>query len=215
MPSSLRDSCLTIAACVLALAITLLIAVGSALAQESPPPAPRAVVPPEIQDFPRNMVVVVDTSQSMDGDPFRHALDVFGLLTDHGVDEWQLGVVAFGGTGKRWPGDGNGWAAMPSADAIDQARGWLRDVDCRASTLAWTGIELATRDVPEGGLLVVIVSDGHWQDGAIVQGCLPGRLSPRLAVATYSVGEPLDPAQAWPRPIMLTIGRMGRGGAWR
>lgn len=224
----LRDLFVTACAGLFALVVMVLLAVicSVANAQEAQD-SPRVVVAPEITAFPQNMIVVVDTSQSMDGDPFGRALDVFGILTDQSSDEWNLGVVAFGDTGVRWPADGEGWAAMPSADALVHARAWLRGVECGNSTMAWTGIDLATKDVPDGGLLVVVVSDGRWQDGPVVQAHLPARMAmhlpsgasaSRLAIATYSVGEPLVAGmhrEEWPRPIMLTIGRMGKGGCWR
>lgn len=186
---------------------------------------PEAIVPPSLGEderWPQSTLLVVDTSESMTGDPIAEAFLVFDQLTQQSTDEWQLGLVSFNSTGQRWPGmDGSKWAAMPDGEAVEAARVWLGAQGPRGNTSAWTGIELATREVPEGGLGVVVVSDGRWQDLSVVRVQLPVRLEsrPGLVVASYTVGRPQVTAsgflEPWPRPGMLEVGRLGRGGAWR
>lgn len=207
-----RDPALNLLGCLTAILCGAIVFLSFAIAASGQ----EAVVAPDVERWPPNMVIVVDTSQSMAGAPLDAALTAFEQLSSHGSDEWRLGVVAFGSTGHRWSGDGDGWADMPSTDAVDRAREWLRLVDCGGSTLAWTGLEIATREIPDDGLTVIVVSDGCWQDAGIVQSVLPARLNDRLVIATYAVGrEEVKPTDTWPRPIMRTVGRLGRGGCWQ
>lgn len=185
-----------------------------------------AVIQPTVRMTPKNVILVVDCSGSMRGEQLGRALELVDEIAQQPVDEWRLGAVAFAHTGLRWPGtDGEGWADMPDAHATHALLRWLRQARPGShQTVAWKGIELATREVPEGGLLVVVVSDGEWGDFPYVQASLPGRMVEGLSIAAFSVAhedariglaeDQGDDEELVPES-MRWLGQIGGAGCWR
>ena len=202
-----RSPAVNLGCCVGAIGAALLLAcavAGSAVGQDAPAPCPP------------NVCVVVDRSASMAGDPIGAALAAAREIGSQPVDEFRFGVVAFNSDAERWPGDGDGWAEMPSADAVDRAGAWLAERRPAGNTNAWSGLDKATREVPDDGLLVVMVSDGRWQDAIVAETNVSARVAAstgddgrlRLRVAGYHVGP------GGPHPNMRELARVGRAWCW-
>ena len=124
-----------------------------------------------------HVVFVVDRSGSMAGGAFRDALTGFREVAGAPVDELEIAMIAFNNTTVRWPGKPDeetktkpGWAALPSATAIDEAEAWLLDLGAGGDTYVIPALAEALQlDTDE--LSIVLVSDGcfgHERDGEVL-----------------------------------------------
>lgn len=174
-----------------------------------------AVVPPQ-QPVTKHILFVVDVSGSMRGDKFTQACQAVMDVGGQPVDEMFIGVVAFSDQTKRWPGvpdEGvaEGWAKMPSAEALGAAQGFLHGLGAGGDTLVIPALAQALSD-PQESLTVVLVSDGIFQreqpDKIIeaLKRAQEARKDPAVVIC-YGVGAEQE--------TLKRIGTEGRGGYLR
>ncbi|HET6438693.1 MAG TPA: VIT domain-containing protein [Anaeromyxobacter sp.] len=117
------------------------------------PPASAGATP----SLPRDLVVLLDTSGSMDGEPLQNARQVVGALIDSLGDEDRLELLAFGSAPVRF-----GRGPSPATAALRRAaREWLGNLHASGGTEMREGIREALRGVrAEAQRQVVLVTDG-------------------------------------------------------
>jgi Mg-chelatase subunit ChlD len=169
----------------------------------------------------RRVLFVVDRSGSMHGDQFGRALACVHDMFEHASDELEVGLLAFNDATARWPGRPEpdkprpvpqGWAALPSDEAVEAANAWLEELGAGGDTLVIPALREALAE-PREQLSIVLVSDG-----------LFGRERTDDIMATLSLGQQsrerqglgpaivgvygLGPAQK----ILALLGDEGQGG---
>lgn len=97
------------------------------------------------------------------GTPFDAAVDCMNQLLDSPSDDMRFGVIAFGSFTTRWDGDSDGWATLPSADAMASANRWIRDQTANGSTNVYSALHDAFTD-PQEDLTIILVTDGEFSD---------------------------------------------------
>ena len=142
-----------------------LLLISPALA--APPDRPEMVVPPEAR-FTKNVLFLVDTSTSMNGNNrISRAISAFSFIAESSTDEMQFGVCAFGKRIRRWGGIPEekfevppGWAAR-TPQAVERADEWLSRLPLQPRTEVIPGIEhCLSEDRDE--LTVVLITDGDF-----------------------------------------------------
>lgn len=125
----------------------------------------------------KNILFIFDCSGSMDTDDIQDALTFFIGLSSQPIDQMQFAVLAFDSSNHngndglyRWPGipelDGpdpvpEGWAALPSAEAIQKATSWINNTRSIAGggTDVVPAIQRAYQE-PRDDLSIILVTDG-------------------------------------------------------
>lgn len=119
----------------------------------------------------KHVLFVVDVSGSMRGDKFSQACAAVLRITEQPVDEVQIAVLAFNETNVRWAGIPEehptrpvpkGWAALPSATAIESASAFLAETGAGGDTLVIPALRAALAE-SRSELSIVLVSDGIFQ----------------------------------------------------
>jgi Ca-activated chloride channel family protein len=117
------------------------------------PPTPAARPRP----VPRDLIVLVDASGSMSGEPIDQARRVIGALVDSLGEEDQLELVSFANEPLRWK---RGPAAATAANRREAHR-WLSKLQAAGGTEMREGIRAALQGLREGAQRqVVLVTDG-------------------------------------------------------
>jgi Ca-activated chloride channel family protein len=117
------------------------------------PPAPGAIAPA----FPRDLIVLLDTSGSMSGAPLAQARAVVTALVESLGDRDRLELIAFADRPRRWRA--RAVAATPAGR--EAARRWLDALEAGGSTEMGQGIAEALRPLrPDAQRQVVLVTDG-------------------------------------------------------
>ncbi len=174
----------------------------------------------------KNLLLVVDTSGSMEGDAFSKALGVVEMIAKQPLDAGQVGVIGFTKTPDRWTvpksmrgRGGKGWASLPSSDVLRAALAWLK----KRGAVGWTkvvpALTAALRD-PQDPLTIVLVTDGdfwesrEWVMSAWTQGQAARRkrgLRPALLMAV-GVSSYSGTSHLSTKSVMAQLGKAGRGG---
>lgn len=118
----------------------------------------------------KRILFVVDVSGSMQGDKFAAACAAVNGAFQQPVDELEIAVLAFNDTTTRWKGIPEagenpvpeGWAALPSQDAVEDASRFLAEVGADGDTLVIPALREALEEA-RSELSIVLVTDGIFQ----------------------------------------------------
>jgi Ca-activated chloride channel family protein len=117
------------------------------------------LVPPRAnpRSLPRDLIVLLDTSGSMAGEPLAQAVRVVGLLLESLGDADRFELVEFGSRANRW----RTAAVCATSESKLQARTWLASLRGSGGTDMKPGIDAALTTLRPGALRqVLLVSDG-------------------------------------------------------
>ena len=162
------------------------------------PPRPDARPPPVARD----VVVLLDTSGSMSGEPLDQARRVVGALVDTLGKGDQLEMIEFSSAARRWK-----QKAVAASDANRRdAHRWLADLRASGSTEMHEAIVEALHPLRAGSQRqVVLVTDGQIGFESEVIGEIVSRLSRSSRVHTVGVGSAVN------RTLTGAAARAGRG----
>ncbi len=162
------------------------------------------IVPPETPAavYPRDLIVLLDTSGSMTGDPLDRARRVVAALLDSLGDDDRLEMIAFAMTPRRW----RSGPVAATAETRRDAHRWLAALQAGGGTEMLHAVEEALKPLrPDAQRQVVLVTDGliGFESEILrsVQNALPK--GSRL----HAVGVGSAPNRALTRPAA----RAGRG----
>ncbi|HYV48235.1 MAG TPA: VIT domain-containing protein [Myxococcaceae bacterium] len=117
------------------------------------PPAPFAATEPT----PRDLILLVDTSGSMSGEPLDMARRILGLMVDSLGEQDQLEMISFSSAPSRWK---RGAVKAGESNRRD-AQKWLSKLQASGGTEMRAGVLEALAPLREGAQRqVVIVTDG-------------------------------------------------------
>jgi len=117
------------------------------------------LLPPgtEPRAVPRDLIVLLDTSGSMAGEPLSQAVRVVSALVESLRDEDRLELIEFGSSARRWRES----AVAATAQHKRDATAWLAKLRAGGGTEMRSGIHAALAWLRPGALRqVVLVSDG-------------------------------------------------------
>jgi Ca-activated chloride channel family protein len=162
------------------------------------PPRPDARPTP----VPRDVVVLLDTSGSMSGEPLDQARRVVGALVDTLGTGDQLEMIEFSSSARRWKR-----TAVAANDAHRRgAHAWLAGLKASGSTEMREALIEALRPLrPESQRQVVLVTDGQIGFESEVIAEIASRLPQSSRVHTVGVGSAVN------RTLTGTAARAGRG----
>jgi Ca-activated chloride channel family protein len=162
---------------------------------DADPPRARACVP-------RDLVVLLDTSGSMAGEPLDQARRTVSALVSALGDDDRLDIIEFSSAPRRW----NGSAVPATAANRALALAWLAGLRAGGGTEMRSAIVDALAPLrPESQRQVVIVSDGHLGFEHEVVGEILSRRPPSTRVHTVGVGSAVN------RSLTAPAARAGRG----
>jgi Ca-activated chloride channel homolog len=150
----------------------------------------------------RDLVVLLDTSGSMEGEPLAQARRVVSALIGTLRDEDQLELIAFSSAPARWKRR----PVAATAAARREALAWLAGLQAGGSTEMRDGILEALRPLrADSQRQVVLVTDGLIGFEAEVVGAIANRLPAGSRVHTVGVGSAVN------RSLTAAAARAGRG----
>lgn len=120
---------------------------------------------PQQSQLTNRLLLVVDVSGSMRGAAIRRAQDAVLTAVSRETDDLHFGVITFGGTSlARWEGipeEGvpEGWAALPSAIAVEQAYQFVTSFAGSGDTPVLPALCAALQE-RTGKLSIALLSDG-------------------------------------------------------
>jgi Ca-activated chloride channel family protein len=121
------------------------------------PPAPARSSDVRLRPVPRDLIVLIDASGSMGGEPIDQARRVVGALVDSLGDEDQLELISFANAPTRWK---RGPVAATAAHRREAHR-WLSRLSASGGTEMREGIREALKGLREGAQRqVVLITDG-------------------------------------------------------
>jgi len=158
------------------------------------------LVPPEQGQIKKNIIFVVDKSASMKPDQVADAIQAVVNIASQSLDELNVGVMAFGGNCERWKGVKDeklpeGWAALPSKEAVQAIKEWLETIEIENGSthvapaiLKSMNASLAFKD-----LTIIVISDLEFNGGidrgptfiTAITGAQASRLDAKLDPATF------------------------------
>lgn len=106
-------------------------------------------------EFPNTLVVLVDNSGSMAGEPYGCAIRQALWVTEQASDGARVRFAAFGQS-TVWERDD--WTKLPDAEALAISRVWLQSRGTSGNTFFADAVEEALR-IEESPLGVVVISD--------------------------------------------------------
>ncbi len=168
---------------------------GFALLTLVPPKRPTKAVP-------RDLILLVDVSGSMHGEPLDQAKRVLRALVDRLREDDRLEMIAFANEPVRW---------LRKPRAMDdkgraEADRWLEKLGAAGSTEMQKGIIEALRPLRDGALRqVVLVTDGYVGFEAEIVAAVKARLPRSARVHTLGVGSSVN------RSLTGPVARMGGG----
>jgi von Willebrand factor type A domain len=172
----------------------------------------------------KRLLFVVDTSGSMRGGKFEAAAEALVRILEQPVDEVEFGVLAFSNQTRRWEGIPEpdlarpvpeGWAGLPSLEAIEAAAGFVGDQGANGDTFVIPALEEALAEERDQ-LSVVLVTDGIFQreDSEQILAAVSAAQEQRrerglgeAVLVVYGVGGDLR--------ILRSLGEVGLGGFYR
>ncbi len=164
------------------------------------------VVPPSRdrapRPVPRDLIVLLDTSGSMQGEPLDQERRIVGALIDSLEPQDRLELVEFSTSARRW----RRGAAEATASSRADARRWLGKLQAGGGTEMREGIREALRGLrPEAQRQVVLVTDGliGFEEEVIAE--ILATLPPGSRLHTVGVGSAVN------RSLTGPAARAGRG----
>jgi Ca-activated chloride channel family protein len=162
------------------------------------PPSPANALP----KVPRDLIVLLDTSGSMSGEPLDQARRVVLALVDTLDDADSLEMIEFSSAPRRWKRG----AVKASAKARKEALDWLARLSAGGGTEMRSGILEALSPLSrESQRQVVLVTDGLIGSETEVVGTLLDKLPPGVRFHTVGVGSGVN------RSLTSPAARAGRG----
>lgn len=163
------------------------------------------VVPPAAlpaRDVARDLVLLIDTSGSMHGEPLAQARRVCLALVDSLDPDDQLEMIEFSWRPTRWK-----QGAVPATDENKKsARKWLADLAASGGTEMREGILAALAPLRAGAQRqVIIISDGLIGFESEIVRAIADRLPAGCRVHTVGVGSSVN------RSLTAPAARAGRG----
>jgi Ca-activated chloride channel family protein len=162
------------------------------------PPHPASAPAPE----PRDLIVLLDTSGSMEGAPLAHAIVIASHLIESLSETDTLELIAFGPSAKRWRQS----PKRASAFAKTAALAWLGARRASGGTEMLDAVATALTPLREGGQRqVVLITDGliGFEDEVVRH--LQTHLPRGSRLHAVGVGEAAN------RSLTGSLARMGRG----
>jgi Ca-activated chloride channel homolog len=152
--------------------------------------------------FPRDLIVLLDTSGSMSGTPLAQARTVVTALVESLGDADRLELIAFADRPRRW----RPRPAAATAAARTEARRWLDGLEAGGATEMGQGIAEALRPLrPDAQRQVVLVTDGLIGFEREVVAAVARGLPPGSRLHTVGVGSAVN------RGLTAPAARAGRG----
>ena len=151
------------------------------------------VVPPSLESsfrsLPRDLIVLLDTSGSMGGDPLAQAQRITMALIDTLRDTDRLELIEFSSSVRRWK---RGPVAADQKARAD-ATAWVRALQASGSTEMRTGILDAMASLREGSQRqIVLITDGMIGFESQVVAAIAQRLPASSRVHTVGVGSSVN-----------------------
>jgi len=151
------------------------------------------VVPPSVDAgagaVPRDLIVLLDTSGSMAGEPLAQAVRVTSALVDTLRAGDRLEMIEFSSAPRRWKSG----AVAATDPARREAVAWLRALRASGSTEMRTGILEALAGVrPDAQRQVVLITDGQIGFESQVVAAICDRLPPASRLHTVGVGSAVN-----------------------
>jgi Ca-activated chloride channel family protein len=177
-------------------------AVGHARAHEAF--ALLTVTPPKgsVSSLPRDLIVLLDTSGSMGGQPLDQAKRVIAALIDGLTDRDRIELIEFSMRPRRWQND----PVFATAANKTQAQRWLTSLQARGGTEMKEGLLAAMSGLrAEAQRQVVLVSDGYIGFEAEIVGAIMHGLPAGSRLHTVGVGSAVN------RSLTQPSARAGRG----
>jgi Ca-activated chloride channel family protein len=152
--------------------------------------------------FPRDLIVLLDTSGSMSGVPLAQARAVVAGMIDALGDADRLEMVAFADRPRRW----RARPAVATAAVRAEARRWLDGLEAGGGTEMGQGIAEALRPLrPDAQRQVVLVTDGLIGFEREMVAAVARDLPPGSRLHTVGVGSAVN------RDLTAPAARAGRG----
>jgi Ca-activated chloride channel family protein len=164
------------------------------------------VIPPRPERnpraVPRDLIVLLDTSGSMGGEPLAQAKRVVSTLVDSLVDQDQLELIEFSSSPRRW----NRKAVEATAKNRKKALAWIAALEASGGTEMREGIFEALRPLRTNGQRqVVLVTDGLIGFESEVVAAILAKLPEGSRLHTVGVGSSVN------RSLTGPAARAGRG----
>ncbi len=162
------------------------------------PPAPDGGSTP----FPRDLIVLLDTSGSMAGAPLEQARRVVGALIESLGEADQLELIAFANEPHWW----RPRASRATATAWAEALRWLAQLEAAGGTEMGRAVDEALRPLRPGAQRqVVLVTDGHVGFETEIVAAIARGLPAASRLHTVGVGSAVN------RALTAPAARAGRG----
>jgi Ca-activated chloride channel family protein len=162
------------------------------------------LVPPsgETAALPRDLVVLLDTSGSMHGEPIDQAKRLATALVDRLGDQDRLELIEFSTAPRAW----KNLAVAATAKNRAEAKRWIASLRASGGTEMRSGILAALASLrPEAQRQVVLVTDGLIGFEAEIVGEIAQRLPRGCRVHTVGIGSAVN------RSLTMPAARAGRG----
>jgi Ca-activated chloride channel family protein len=162
------------------------------------PPSVEAHMPP----VPRDLIVLLDTSGSMSGEPLDQARRVASALVDSLNDQDKLEIIEFSDRPRRWKAG----PVNATASNRKEAQAWLSRLCASGGTAMKSGILAALSPLrPDAQRQVVLITDGLIDFEDEVLAAISRRLPKGSRVHTVGVGSGVN------RSLTQPAARAGRG----
>ncbi len=179
------------------------------------PPSPEIATRP----LPRDLIVLLDTSGSMGGEPLSQAVRVVSALVETLREEDQLELIEFSSAARRW----RGAPVAATSAARREAIAWLRALHAAGGTEMRQGILEALRGLRPGAQRqVVLVTDGQIGFESQVVAAILERLPAASRLHTVGVGSAVNRSLTGPAAragrgveVVIGLGEDPERAAWR
>jgi len=162
------------------------------------PPTPES----DVRAIPRDLIVLLDTSGSMNGGPLAQAKRVVSLLVSSLGEEDRLEMIEFSWSPRRWQRD----PAPATAATKERALAWIASRKAEGGTEMYTAIVEALEALrPNAQRQVVLVTDGYIGGEHRIVELLHERLPKGCRLHVVGVGAAVN------RSLATSLSRAGRG----